>query len=72
MLGFPAAVSIAPYLQDVAESLKHQYLVNFVSKPFDRPTLASVRFATEVANVEIIAASKVLVWPDTATSVGVR
>jgi hypothetical protein len=68
MLGFSAAVSFAPYLQDVAESLRHQYLISFISKPFDKPTLTSVRFATEVADVQIIAASKVLVWPDTPTS----
>jgi hypothetical protein len=68
MLGFEPAVSFAPYLKAIAENLKNQFSVSFLAKPADKPALVSVRFSTEVPNLEIVAATKVLVWPDNVTS----
>ncbi len=64
MLGFSPAVTFEPYLRDIAENLKHQYSVSFFTNRFDKPTLTPVRFSTEVPNAEIIAAPKVMVWPE--------
>jgi hypothetical protein len=72
MLGFAPAVSFEPYLREVAENLKHQYSVDFLSKPIDKPALVPVRFTTEVPHAEIVAARKAFVWPDSPTTGGDR
>lgn len=54
-------VSIAPYLAQVTGQLNHQYRVAFVAGVEDKPTLRSVKLATEVPDAEIVAASKVYV-----------
>ena len=55
MLGFGPAVTFAPYLEDVAKHLAHQYSVTFNVKPLTKPGFAAVKFSTEVPNAEIVA-----------------
>lgn len=61
MLGFGPPVSLAPYLEDVAAHLMHQYRVTFLMTPGKKGELREVRFTTEVPNAELVAASKVYV-----------
>jgi len=68
MLGFGAPVSFAPYLRDIAERFTHQYSVTFLIKAPAKAGLASVRFATEVPNAEIVAAPRVYVSPEARPS----
>jgi hypothetical protein len=65
-------VSLAPYLRDIKENLKHQYTVSFVLQPFDKPMLVPVRFATEITNEQIVAPAKEMVWPELPTGGGNR
>jgi hypothetical protein len=60
-LGFGAAVSFAPYLEDVSRKLAHQYLVTFAAKRESKPGLQSVRMRTEVPNAELVCADRVFV-----------
>lgn len=59
MLGFGPPVSFAPYLEDVAAHLAHQYRVTLQLKPKDKAGFRDVRFATEVPNAELLVAHKV-------------
>lgn len=61
MLGFGPPVSFAPYLEDVAAHLAHQYRVTLQLKPKDKAGFRDVRFATEVPNAELLVAHKVYV-----------
>jgi hypothetical protein len=55
------AVSIAPYLKDVAERLDRQYLVTFLAKPDKKAGLQSVKIKTEVPHAKLVSADKVYV-----------
>ncbi len=61
MLGFEPPISFAPYLDDIAAHLMHQYRVTFLMTPERKGGFRDVRFATEVPNAELVAASKVYV-----------
>lgn len=61
MLGFGAPVAFAPYLDEIAEHLVHQYRVIFQMKPEKKADYRSVRFSTEVANADLVSADKVYV-----------
>ena len=61
MLGFGAPISFAPYLENIAERLGHQYRVTVLFKPETRAGFRDVRFVTEVPNAELVAASKAYV-----------
>jgi hypothetical protein len=54
-------VAFAPYLNDVANRLNHQYLLSFVAKPEKKAGLRPVKVTTEVSNAEIVAAQNVFV-----------
>ena len=60
-LGFETPVSFAPYLDDLARRLNHQYLLVFLAKPDKKPGLQAVRVRTEVPNADLVAASRVYV-----------
>ena len=60
-LGFGPPVSFAPYLEDLAEHLSHQYFVTFLAKPEKKASFQSVKLRTEVPHAELIAASRVYV-----------
>ena len=61
MLGFGPPISFAPYLEDIAERLAHQYRVTVLLKTSTRAGFRDVRFGTEVPNAELVAASRVYV-----------
>jgi hypothetical protein len=61
-IGFNGApVSFAPYLEDLARRLTHQYLLTFTPKPPKKSGLQRVKVATEVPNAELVAADAVYV-----------
>ena len=55
-LGVGSPVDIAPYLQDVSFSLRHQYELTFLAKSAKKPTLQPVKIKTETPNIGVIAA----------------
>lgn len=60
-LGFGAAVSFSPYLDDLGHRLLHQYLVTFLAKPVKKAGMQGVKMHTEVPNAELVAADQVYV-----------
>jgi hypothetical protein len=61
-IGFNGApVSFAPYLDDLARRLTHQYLLTFAAKPPKKSGLQRVKITTEVRNAELVSADAVYV-----------
>ena len=61
-IGFNApAVAFAPYLNDLANRLNHQYLLSFVAEPRKKAGLEPVKLTTEVQNADLVAADGVFV-----------
>ncbi len=56
-----APVAFAPYLDDVANRLKHQYLLTFLAKPPKKAGLQRVKIKTEVSNADLVSAEQVYV-----------
>lgn len=56
-----APVAFAPYLDDVANRLKHQYLLTFLAKPPKKAGLEKVKIKTEVSNADLVSAEQVYV-----------
>jgi hypothetical protein len=56
--GLGSPVSFTPYLQDLAQKLNHQYLLEFAAKPEKKAGLAKIKLTTEVPNAELVAADK--------------
>jgi hypothetical protein len=54
-------VAFAPYLDDQARRLTHQYLLTFLAKPPKKPGLQTVTIKTEVPNVDLVAPDRVYV-----------
>jgi len=54
-------VSFAPYLDNVANRLNHQYLLTFLAKPQKKSGWQKIRVTTEVSNADLVAADKVWV-----------
>lgn len=54
-------VAFAPYLNDLANRLNHQYILTFVAKPEKKAGLRRVKVTTEVHNAELVAADEVYV-----------
>ncbi len=54
-------VAFAPYLDDQARRLAHQYLLTFLAKPPKKPGLQTVTITTEVPNVDLVAPNRVYV-----------
>ncbi len=63
VMGFGPPVSFAPYLDDLAAQLSHQYLLTFMAKPAKKASLQSVKVRTELPGVEFLAPSRVQVPP---------
>jgi hypothetical protein len=61
MMGFGPPVSFAPYLDDLAERLTHQYLLTFLAKSEKKASFQSVKLSTEVPNAELVAPNRVWV-----------
>jgi hypothetical protein len=61
-IGFRApAVAFAPFLDDLARRLNHQYLLSFVAGSEKRAGLEPVKVKTTESNTELIAAARVFV-----------
>ncbi|HKH98450.1 MAG TPA: hypothetical protein VJ999_05020 [Candidatus Sulfotelmatobacter sp.] len=61
-IGFTGApVSFAPYLEDTAHRLTHQYFLTFLAKPPKKAGLQPVKIRTEVSNAELVSADQVYV-----------
>jgi hypothetical protein len=61
-IGFTGApVTFAPYLDDLAHRLQHQYILGFVPKPQTKAGWQRVRVGTEVPNVDLVSAGRVYV-----------
>ena len=56
-----APVAFAPYLDDVGNRLKHQYLLTFLAKPPKKAGLQRVKIKTEVSNADLVSAEQVYV-----------
>jgi len=56
-----AAISFAPYLDDLTHRLTHQYLLTFLPKPQKKAGMQEVKVKTEVAHAELVSADKVYV-----------
>ena len=61
IMGFGAPVSFAPYLNDLAQHLSHQYMLTFLSKSERKASFQPVKLKTEVPKVELIAPNRVYV-----------
>jgi hypothetical protein len=55
-LMFGAPVDIAPYLNDISFSLKHQYELTFLAKAARKPALEPVKLKTEMPNMGLVSA----------------
>ena len=63
-IGFTGApVTFAPYLDDVARRLEHQYFLGFLAKPEKKSGWQQIRLSTEVPNVDLVSAGRVYVSP---------
>jgi hypothetical protein len=54
-------VALAPYLNDLANRLNHQYILTFSAKPEKKAGLRRVKVTTEVHNAELVAADQAYV-----------
>jgi len=54
-------VAFAPYLDDLAQRLNHQFLLTFLAKPPKKAGLQRIRIRTEVPHVDLIAPEEVYV-----------
>jgi hypothetical protein len=61
VMGFGPPISFAPYLEDLARHLSHQYLLTFLAKAKRTASFQSVKLRTEVPYVELIAPNRVYV-----------
>jgi hypothetical protein len=59
--GFETAVAFAPYLEQFASRLNHQYRLTFLAKAGSKASFQHVRLETEVPNAELVTADKVYV-----------
>lgn len=57
-------VAFAPYLDDLAQRLSHQYLLTFLAKPPKKAGFVAVKLKTEVSNVDLVSADRVYVSPE--------
>lgn len=59
--GLEMPIAFAPYLNQFAERLRHQFKLTFLAKPGKKAELQSIRLETEVPNAELVAADRVYV-----------
>jgi hypothetical protein len=56
-----APVSFIPYLDEVNHRLGHQYFLSFLAKPQKKTGLQRIKLTTEVPNVDLVSADRVMV-----------
>ena len=54
-------VAFAPFLDDLANRLNHQYLLGFLAKPEKKAGMRQVKITTEIPNADLVAAKMVYV-----------
>jgi hypothetical protein len=59
--GFSTPVAFAPFLDQFADRLNHQYKLTFLAKADKKASYQHVRLETEVPNVELVTADRVYV-----------
>jgi hypothetical protein len=59
--GYETPVAFAPFLDQLADRLSHQYKLTFLANADKKSTLRHVRLATEVPNAELVTANQVYV-----------
>ena len=59
--GLDTPVSFAPFLDEFAERLNHQYRLTFLIKPEKKSSYKHVRLETEIPNAELVTADRVYV-----------
>ena len=59
--GFETPIAFAPFLDQFADRLNHQYKLTFLANADKKPALRHVRLETEVPNAELVTADKVYV-----------
>ena len=63
-IGFTGApVTFAPYLDDLARRLEHQYFLGFLAKPEKKAGWQQIRISTEIPNADLVSAGRVYVSP---------
>jgi len=58
---FQAPIAFSPFLEQIADRLKHQYRLTFLAKPEKNASYQHVRLETEVPNADLIAADRVYI-----------
>jgi len=61
--GFDTPVAFAPFLEQFANRLNHQYRLTFLAKAGSKPSYQHVKLESEVPNAELVTADKVFVPP---------
>jgi hypothetical protein len=59
--GLDTPVSFAPFLDEFADRLNHQYMLTFLIEPGKKPSFKHVRLETEIPNAELVTADQVYV-----------
>jgi hypothetical protein len=59
--GLQPPIAFAPYLDQLAERLTHQYRLTILANPGNKPNFQSIRLETEVPNAQLITAPRVYV-----------
>jgi hypothetical protein len=59
--GFETPIAFAPFLDQFAERLNHQYKLTFLANADKKPTRQHIRLETEVPNAEFVTADKIYV-----------
>lgn len=59
--GLEMPIAFAPYLNQFAERLRHQFKLTFLAKPGKKAELQRIKLETEVPNAELVAAERVFV-----------
>jgi hypothetical protein len=59
--GFSTPIAFAPFLDEFAERLNHQFLLTFLMKPEKKASYQHVMLQTEVPNAELVGPDKVYV-----------
>ena len=54
-------VSIAPYLKDVAQCLRRQYLLTFLAQPKETARMQSVKLISDAPNARLVGADRIFV-----------
>ena len=59
--GFQTPISYAPYLEQLADHLNHQYRLEFLARQERGGIYRRIRLETEVPNAELLAADRIYV-----------